>query len=50
MRIDHWNRVSMSIQFKINVYDQQEKDKPSRKIFHMMQYTRKAPLNLDILF
>lgn len=26
MRIDHWNRVSMSIRFKINVYDQQEKD------------------------
>ena len=26
MRIDHWNRVSMSIWFKINLFDQQNKD------------------------
>ena len=25
MRIDHWNQVSMSIRFKINHLDQQEK-------------------------
>ena len=25
MHIDHWNRVSMSIRFKINLFDQQEK-------------------------
>jgi hypothetical protein len=27
MRIDHWNRVSMSIRFKINLFDQQNMDK-----------------------
>ena len=25
MHIDHWNRVSMSIRFKIDLFDQQEK-------------------------
>jgi hypothetical protein len=29
MRIDHWNRVSMSIRFKINLFDQQEKGEDS---------------------
>jgi hypothetical protein len=26
MRIDHWNRVSMSIRFKVDLFDQQNKD------------------------
>ena len=57
MHIDHWNWVLMSIQFKINLFDQQNKDKddlddqePTWKIPDLIQCAIEAHLNLAISF